>query len=216
MTDLDTKDKILDAAEKLFSDNGFSATSVRAVIKEAGVNTASVHYHFHSREGLIEAVLRRHAEPVNEERLRRLDALESGYPKGSLPVEELLRAFIEPAARLRYQRSSAGVPLPKLMARAIAESDESFRVMMHDIFIIVFERFALAFQRSLPDIDLDEIHHRMHFMIGALAFSVAVPAIVNAKSPAPTDMDEMIEQIIRFNAAGMRAAVVTTNREEKR
>ncbi len=66
MSEMTTKTLILDTAEKLFATNGFTGTSLRAIIKEAGVNTASVHYHFGSKEGLIEEVLRRRAAPLNE------------------------------------------------------------------------------------------------------------------------------------------------------
>lgn len=63
MSEITTKNRILDTAEKLFAKQGFAATSLRAIIKEADVNTASVHYHFGSKEGLIEAVLKRQAAP---------------------------------------------------------------------------------------------------------------------------------------------------------
>jgi AcrR family transcriptional regulator len=53
----DTKKNILDAAEKLFSSNGFSSTSLRVLTKEAGVNLAAVNYHFGSKEELIKAVI---------------------------------------------------------------------------------------------------------------------------------------------------------------
>ena len=55
----DTKQKILDAAEHLFAAQGYSATSLRQIIAEAGVNLASVHYHFGSKEGIVTAVLGR-------------------------------------------------------------------------------------------------------------------------------------------------------------
>ena len=50
----DTKNKILDVAEKLFAENGLQATSLRQIINEAGVNVASVHYHFGSKNVIIE------------------------------------------------------------------------------------------------------------------------------------------------------------------
>ena len=38
----DTKERILDAAERLFADHGFPATSMRDITQEAGVNLAAV------------------------------------------------------------------------------------------------------------------------------------------------------------------------------
>ena len=48
----DTKDKILDAAERLFADQGFAATSLRQITTEANVNLAAVNYHIKSKESL--------------------------------------------------------------------------------------------------------------------------------------------------------------------
>ena len=45
---IDTKTKILNAAEKLFGLNGFNGTSLRDITAEAQVNLAAVNYHFQS------------------------------------------------------------------------------------------------------------------------------------------------------------------------
>ena len=51
----DTRARILDAAEALFIEQGFVATSMRAITTRAGVNLAAAHYHFGSKEGLLGA-----------------------------------------------------------------------------------------------------------------------------------------------------------------
>src|SRR5215470_4581913 len=88
---LDTKTKILDAAEKLFGQKGFEATSLRDITAEAQVNLAAVNYHFQSKESLIDAVIGRRIQPVNQLRLEMLDAA------GSNPtVEQVVEAFLVP------------------------------------------------------------------------------------------------------------------------
>lgn len=49
--------KILEVAETLFAENGFHATSVRTIAREAGVNVAMISYYFGSKEKLLEALL---------------------------------------------------------------------------------------------------------------------------------------------------------------
>jgi AcrR family transcriptional regulator len=56
---LKTKDKILDVAEVMFSEHGITETSLRAITQKAGVNIASVNYHFGSKKNLIQAVFHR-------------------------------------------------------------------------------------------------------------------------------------------------------------
>jgi len=65
----DTKEKILDTAERLIGEQGYSATSLRHIIAQARVNLAAVHYHFGSKEDLLDAVVARKATPVNDARL---------------------------------------------------------------------------------------------------------------------------------------------------
>ena len=68
-----TKDRIMDAAEALFALNGSSGASLRAITRRAKVNLAAVHYHFGSKDRLLEAVLARRLLPLNAERIRRLE-----------------------------------------------------------------------------------------------------------------------------------------------
>ena len=62
-----TKDRILDAAERLFASDGIEATSLRAITTEAGVNLAAVNYHFQSKEALVQAVIARRVGPDKPE-----------------------------------------------------------------------------------------------------------------------------------------------------
>ena len=74
---IDTQQKILDTAERLFGEQGYAATSLRQVIAAAEVNVAAVHYHFGSKEDLLDAVVMRKAGPLTQERLARLEAVEN-------------------------------------------------------------------------------------------------------------------------------------------
>jgi hypothetical protein len=63
---IDTKQKILDTAEELFAEFGYSATSLRHIISKAQVKPAAVHYHFDSKQDLLDQVVMRKAGPMNE------------------------------------------------------------------------------------------------------------------------------------------------------
>src|SRR5664279_5420025 len=92
----ETQVKILDTAERLFGEQGYAATSLRHIIAEAGVNLAAIHYHFGSKEDLLNQLVMRKAGPVNEERLAMLDSFEAAAAGGPVPVEKILWAFLEP------------------------------------------------------------------------------------------------------------------------
>ena len=59
VTSAGTKTRILDAAEALFTEHGYEATSMRQLTAAAGANLAAVNYHFGSKEELFQAVLTR-------------------------------------------------------------------------------------------------------------------------------------------------------------
>ncbi len=226
MKDADTKTKVLNAAEKLFATKGFAATSLRTIIREAGVNIAAIHYHFGSRDGLIEAVLMRRAAPVNEARLEGLAELEGKYGIGNVPLEKLIEGFIAPAIRLHFDKDSEGSMFPRLMSRARIEASPEIHAMFAKIFGQVFMRYNKALARALPNLSPSEIMWRSHFMVGALAFAIAIPNVHPgaAVKPPPDgaeyrmDGAELPEQVlmrlVNFISAGMRAPAVNDKKGE--
>ena len=71
----DTRDQILDTAERLFAEFVIDGVSIRTITAEAGVNLAAIHYHFGSKEALVREVFVLRIGPLNRERLRLLDDL---------------------------------------------------------------------------------------------------------------------------------------------
>jgi AcrR family transcriptional regulator len=217
MSDIKTKEKILDAAEKLFVDNGFSATSLRAIIKEAGVNTASVHYHFGSKEGLIDAVFERRVADMNWEREEMLDSLERRYGDRALPLEEVIRTFLLPVMR-RHCAGGVEEAIPKLMGRAITES-AYYHGAVRKAFGETVVRFEQAIARAMPGLGSEEIEWRLHMTIAVMLFTVFAPRIRPDGSDRyewDRDHEEATERLVRFLAAGMRAPMrEATGKETK-
>ena len=91
-----TKDKIMDAAEKLFAKKGFHGASLRNITTAAGVDLALVNYHFGSKERLLAAVLDRRGQVLNEERLQRLAAVRLSAAPHPPSTEAVVDAFLDP------------------------------------------------------------------------------------------------------------------------
>ena len=73
----DAKKRLLEAAEHLFARNGVHGTRVRDLNALANQrNSSSLHYHFGSREGLLQAIVERHSGPINADRVARLATLQ--------------------------------------------------------------------------------------------------------------------------------------------
>ncbi len=201
-----TKDRILDGAERLFGDRGFASTSLRDITAGAGVNVASVNYHFGSKEALLKEVLERRFGPINQERLALLDAVDARAADGPPPVEEVVRAFLlPPFARQREWNPDAQLSFLRLVGRIHAETNEVFRAMLAQQFDEVRERFLAALQRALPD--HPDVAWRMLFMIGSMAFTMSWgPMLIERDAGARHDPEELLESLVRYTSAGMAAA----------
>jgi AcrR family transcriptional regulator len=64
-----TRDRIFKAAERLFAERGYEATSVRAIVAKARVNQAAINYHFAGKDGLYREVLRTAFRALTEQQL---------------------------------------------------------------------------------------------------------------------------------------------------
>jgi len=205
-----TKERILDAAERLFSERGFAATSMRAVTSAAGVNLAAVHYHFGSKDALLDEVLGRRLGPLNRERLSALDRVNAAAGERAPEVEAVLRAFLEPAFAFLRDLGEEGSRFVRLAGRA--HNDPSDRV--RESFLTQFEMLVAPFHgalcRALPGAPPLEIAWKMHFFVGAMAHVLAWTR-TTAGAPAmtldlaETDADRVLDLLVEFCAAGMRS-----------
>ena len=199
----ETREKILDTAERLFGEQGYAATSLRHIIAEAGVNLAAIHYHFGSKEELLDEVLMRKAGPVNEERLALLDRLEAEAGSGLLPVDKVLEAFLGPP----FSRAEHSPEFVRMMGRLYGEGLMTMILQKH--FQAVVARFFAALRRALPDLTERELALRIQFMAGAMAHTMfAVPLVKCAEGPAAvSDRATVLRELVAFLGAGFRAPV---------
>src|SRR4249920_2994413 len=120
-TSADTKTRILDAAEQLFMEHGFEATSLRSLTSAASVNLAAVNYHFGSKEELFQAVLTRRLDPMNQERIDLLTRMEREAGDKAVSCEKLISAMLVPALRLARDEKRGGKHFLRLLGRAYAD-----------------------------------------------------------------------------------------------
>lgn len=196
----DTKDRILDTAERLFGENGFGATSLRQIITEAGVNLAAIHYHFGSKEELLDAVTVRKLAPINAERLELLEKAKARAGECPVAIEQFLEAFLWPAIR----RASQDADFCKLMGRLHGEGLMP-RVVAKN-FQEIAARFMGGLRQALPHLPQDEVIWRIHFMTGAMAHVLKgppeYPGVMAASTPDP---ETLLRWMVTFLSAGFHA-----------
>ena len=196
---IDTKQRILDTAEQLFGAEGYDATSLRHIITQAGVNLAAIHYHFGSKEELLDELILRRAGPVNEKRMALLDQLEAKAGEGPVEIERVLEAFLAPMAEVADRKPE----FVRVMGRMHAEGMMPVIVRRH--FGLVIERFVGAMRRALPDLPEQELLWRVHFMTGAMAHTMCIPPNLVPITADPAPFRDRIARLIAFLSGGFRA-----------
>jgi AcrR family transcriptional regulator len=195
----DTKQRILDTAEKLFGENGYAVTSLRHIISEARVNLASIHYHFGSKQDLLDQVILRKAGPMNERRLKLLEQFEAEAAPEPASVEKIVVAFILPALLMEKSPEFA-----KLMGRVHSEG------LMPEIarrnFQPMIARFQAALHRALPDMSAKELAWKSHFALGAMAHALTARPELDEGSTIEPPM-AIATRLVAFVSNGFRAPV---------
>lgn len=213
-----TRESIMDVAERLFAEQGIGATSLRSIMEAADVNAAAIGYHFGSKEDLIQEILKRRLGPLNQERLKLLDAIEANSGKTPIPPGLILEAFIAPALRLASDKSRGGSDFIRFLGRLYGEVGKESQKLLQEHFGELLRRFFVALKRSVPGITEKTFTWNFYFMVGALAYTMADRSLIEAISKgrcSPNDTETAIRELVAFTAAGLLNGANSSARKSK-
>ncbi len=200
----DTRERILDAAETLFAEHGFEATSMRAVTSVAQVNLAAVNYHFGSKDGLVQAVFERRVGPLNAERLALLDAAQAEAAPEAPSLDRVVAAMVTPLIRVGRECE----PFLRFFNRCQIEPIECLSTVFTTQFKAVSTRFLAALQGALPHLAPDDVMWRASFAFGTVAHALASHQrmrLISGGRIDGGDLDQLLPRLIEYLVAGMRA-----------
>jgi AcrR family transcriptional regulator len=201
-----TRDRILQIATNLFATNGFHSVSLRRLTQEAGVNLASVGYHFGSKEGLIAAIFARYCEPMMVHRREML--LACAEKRGRPPLlEQVIEAFIVPAI-VTTDDAADRATFTRLRAVLAHENNELAHQLISKYFDATSTLFVEALHRCVPHLPREDVLWRFHFLLSALYYTSVNPMRIQLLSGGkidPTDQRKAVAEMVKFVAAGFRA-----------
>lgn len=200
-----TPERILLAAEHLFSERGIDAVSLREITTAAGVNSAAVHYHFGSKEVVLQELFALRARPVAERREALFSQLK--LDRAGRPVlEDVLYAFLRPA--LETMNTPGSLVYSMLRARMAFEREEVRRNTLAKAFNRSSEMALRMLSSALPKLEPANLHWRFHFLLGSMVYTMAMPGRIESITNNNIDthnQEEALAQLVRFAAAGFRA-----------
>ena len=158
-----TKAAVFCAAERLFALHGFQNVSVRDITADAGVNLASVNYHFGSKDALLFEIFRRRTAELNRERARMLHEANDRH-HGAPPVRDILEALFAPPLRWGSPENDRRISI-QFIIRSRSEGTEEMReALAKDVSHLA--RFADALIKARPDLPPETVYWRLHFCLG--------------------------------------------------
>lgn len=209
MAQSETVERILDAAEQLFAEKGFAETSLRLITSKAGVNLAAVNYHFGSKKALIQAVFSRFLGPFCASLEKELDRRQAKADAPRASLEELLELLVIQAMAVKPRSGNDLSIFMRLLGLAFSQSQGHLRKYLEEVYGKVFRRYMLLVNEAAPRLPPIELFWRVHFMLGAAAFSMSGIKALRAMAENDFGVNTSIEQVMRlmvpFLAAGMRA-----------
>jgi AcrR family transcriptional regulator len=161
---LETRERILDAAERLFARDTYAGTSIRDIAADAGVPVALVSFHGGSKEALFAKVVERRAEGLSHARLEALQALKKkGEP---LTLDAILRCFVQPY----LEKAAGGGPQWPAYARLVAQvsGDERWRSISERCFDPAAGLFLDEIAALFPHADRKKLAAGFVFTVAAM------------------------------------------------
>lgn len=201
-----TKAQVFGSAERLFALNGFQNVSVRDITADAGVNLASVNYHFGSKDALLFEIFRRRTAEMNRERARMLHQASDRHG-GKPPVREILEALFAPPLRWSNPSHERRISV-QFIIRARSEGTEAMKEALRTD-VSHLKRFADALILALPHLPREDIYWRLHFALGMLHNNRFAEFdrlhILSEGATRESDVDALLKRMIDFAEAGFLA-----------
>jgi len=200
------RERLLDVAEELFSEHGFEGTSIRDLASAAGCNIASVNYYFGGKEKLYEGVFRRHLIPMTDIRIASIDKVmtqSNGKPELDVLLRAFAHAFIEPLTD-----EAKASRFMKLMIREMIDNHLPSDLFVKDVVMPTMSTMQTGLVKACPGLDEAKVPLIVHSVIGQLVQAVHNERMLEQAKDAEIpkfDLTKMIDHIVKFSAAGIRA-----------
>ena len=170
-TKKDTKTAIMDAAETMMAEHGVQGVSIRAILSEAGANSAALHYHFNSKEGLIEAILARYGRIPT---LRRKEMI-AEFEARSIPPKpkDIVNLIVDPMFDLLDEKGEDGRRFLRFVARLQSDRAGIHRSEEDKYFPEVSDHLRQLLRKACPEVPVAELEIRVTMMLDTMLQSLS-------------------------------------------
>ena len=208
MSDPDTREKLVLSAERLFAEKGIDTVSLREINRAAGQkNVAALHYHFGTREALLEAIFERRMSGINRRRVSMLDDIEA--TGDATAIREMVEALVLPLAELLDPAARGGHYI-RFLAQAISDPGVDVGGLVRNKFDHGMARIRNMARRSFPELPPAIVDERMRLAAAHMVHALADKAREQASGRPPGHAGEtalFVSNLIDTVAGALAAPV---------
>jgi len=207
------KEAILRAAEAVFADRSYEGASIRKIADAAGVNLALVGYYFGAKDELYREIFARRYREMNDERFRRLDAVQI-VPGSAASVRAILSAVFEPF--VERLDTDEGRRFARLLAREASDPSNAERGLIKTFLDPLARRFMERLAEAIPTATAAEVAWGFQFSIALMVSSVTTANRVRILSDGATanmDRQVLLDGMVTFATAGIMALIERSSDE---
>jgi AcrR family transcriptional regulator len=202
----ETRERILNVAEELFANNGYNGTSLRDVARAAELQTAAIGYHYPTKEELFDTVIRRRAAVMTEWRQRVLAQMRQRHGSAAIPLDELVRAYVQPFYESASHGEAGWRHYAALMGR-LANSPMGTEVIARH-YDATAREYLGEFTRSLPGVAQPAVIDGFTFMVASMLALCAGTGRAQRLAGAHGDerpLNEPFSNLVTFLVSGFIA-----------
>jgi AcrR family transcriptional regulator len=205
----DTATRILDAAEVLFAENGFSGTSARDITSSAGCNVASINYYFNGKDNLYKQVCKRRLNALRDFRINSINDFMTQDPK-AISLEGLLynfsRAFLAPLID-----EATGSNVMKLMVREMLFPQLPANMVFEELILPMSTVLQRSMLKVCPGLGEQQALWSIFSLVGQLLHTMHIQGMLanhpDEKLSSGFEVSCAVDHIVAFTVAGVNGQI---------
>jgi AcrR family transcriptional regulator len=208
-----TRERVLDAAERLFATVGFDGVSIRQIAQEAGVTLGVVGFHSGSKLELFKTVLRRRVAPLSAARTEALAEIRKN-PARRTDVAALVDAYLAPQIEISLSRDPQWRAYSKLVGQIV--HDERWYDLLHELYDADAAEYLAALAEALPATGRERLAAAFFLTIAVVQSTAVSRARAHAlskgggsRSRGGLSNQDMTETLLDFCIGGMERTART-------
>ncbi|MGI8706548.1 MAG: TetR/AcrR family transcriptional regulator [Sphingomicrobium sp.] len=207
-----SRERLLNAAEGLFAEHGYDATSIREIAARSGDTIGTLSHHFRSKDLLLYEVVRRRFHELGEMRREKYREFVSRNGGTKPTLEEVIKCIIIPFVERALCGGQEWKSYIELLGRMMYVGHGAHAGAIADLTDPLGIELLGWLHDAAPEALPEDLAHAYRFMIGSMIdacseFSACRVGRISGEAESMMDAEATKERLILFVTAGVAAVL---------